>query len=69
MGTKSYLGERKTTMIPNKQILRFQCCDCGLVHDIDIKADSDEPITVTMTRNNRATGQIRRYRQISIVSK
>lgn len=65
----AYSSEKKTLMIPSKQILRFQCCDCGLVHDIRFRADSDNPITVIMERNNRATGQIRRFRQIKIAPK
>ena len=64
-----YKDNKETIVVPNKQILRFQCCDCGLVHDIHIKADSGKPITIIMARNNRATGQIRRYRQISMVYK
>lgn len=46
-----------------KVILRFQCCDCGLVHDIKFEADTDKLI-LRMRRNNRATAQITRHRQI-----
>lgn len=64
-----YKADTKTVVIPNKQILRFQCCDCGLVHDIGFEADSDNPITIIMTKNNRATGQLRRHRQITLIYK
>lgn len=62
-----YKDDYKTEIYPNKQILRFQCCDCGLVHDISLKAERDNPIIVRMVVNNRATGQIRRHRQIKII--
>ena len=64
-----YKDDVKTVVIPNKQILRFQCCDCGLVHDIEFEAKSDNPITVIMTRNSRATGQLRRHRHITLIYK
>ena len=39
------------------------CCDCGLVHDYLVNHTKNARKTiVTVTRNNRATGQIRRYR-------
>jgi len=60
--------EEKLDFNWRKQILRFQCCDCGLVHDIKYIAKGCR-IKIITTRNNRATGQIRRYRNISIVGK
>lgn len=49
---------------------RFECCDCGLVHDLElaIEGESDIPIQsdstlFRMRRNNRSTGQVRRYRK------
>jgi hypothetical protein len=52
---------------------RMACCDCGLVHNIDFKivkaneevngfktSDFDRP-AFRVFRNNRLTGQIRRY--------
>ncbi len=35
------------------------CCDCGLVHDCKYRI-IDGKIWVTVTRNNRKTGQLRR---------
>ena len=45
---------------------RIACCDCGLVHDIDIRIadDSGEGVVeFRATRNNRATAARRRARQ------
>ena len=52
---------------------RMSCCDCGLVHNIDFKivkaneevngfkpSDFDRP-AFRVFRNNRSTGQMRRY--------
>ncbi len=64
-----YKDEEKTIVIPNKQILRFQCCDCGLVHDIKLKSSNDNPVTLIFVRNNRATGQLRRRRQITFLNR
>ena len=47
---------------------RFSCCDCGLVHDLELAAVDDDGQSVQartifrMRRNSRATGQIRRWR-------
>ena len=60
--------ELKTDLNWRKQTLRFQCCDCGLVHDYEFVV-SGSKIRIITTRNNRATGQIRRYRNITIRSK
>ena len=38
------------------------CCDCGLVHDVEFRI-KDGKFQWRFTRNNRATGQIRRYRK------
>ena len=56
--------EEKLDFNWRKQILRFQCCDCGLVHDVKYII-AGRRIRVITTRNNRATGQIRRHRQIT----
>lgn len=38
---------------------RFQCCSCGLVHDIEFKRVKGK-LLVRMTVNNRSTGQAHR---------
>src|SRR5512139_3226592 len=39
--------------------LNFACCDCALVHDLQIRLE-DGKVFVSFTRDNRATGQLRR---------
>jgi len=46
--------------------LRWACCDCGLVHNVDFSVVYDEnhkttdDIGMKVHRNNRSTGQLRR---------
>lgn len=40
---------------------RFSCCDCGLVHNMEFRIDDLGRINFRASRNNRATGQIRRH--------
>jgi nitroimidazol reductase NimA-like FMN-containing flavoprotein (pyridoxamine 5'-phosphate oxidase superfamily) len=42
------------------EILRFACCDCGLVHNMAF-AFEDGEIGIAIERNKRATGQKRRH--------
>ena len=42
------------------EIFKLACCDCGLVYDVVIVEEKGE-IGVAAKRNNRATGQRRRY--------
>ena len=42
------------------EIVRFACCDCGLVHDVAF-AFEDGEIGIALRRNIRATGQRRRW--------
>lgn len=39
---------------------RIACCDCGLVHDVEVKPHKGS-IYIRMRRNNRSTAQVRRY--------
>ena len=56
---KDYEGfeiDPKTTMI------RLACCDCGLVHDINITVIAEgEKVDVAFKRFNRGTAQLRRH--------
>lgn len=48
---------------------RMQCCDCGLVHDIEYDVTLlNQVLTVRLkaTRNNRATAQVRRNKKKNI---
>jgi hypothetical protein len=49
--------------VMSPRIFKHQCCDCGLVHDvqIDLRAGEGEVIW-SWTRNNRSTAQVRRQR-------
>lgn len=51
---------------PQKGMLRIACCDCGLVHDVYYKVSHRQKITRQYWRNERATGQIRRYKGIKL---
>lgn len=49
--------------IPNGQIYKLACCDCGLVHQIVISAPGvkeGEPLGFAARRDNRATATRRR---------
>ena len=45
--------------VPNGQITRWACCDCGLVHDLAFVAQDGE-IGVAARVNKRATAARRR---------
>jgi len=44
-------------------ILRFACCDCGMVHDVTIADRRKGNHALTFRRRNRATAQFRRLKQ------
>jgi hypothetical protein len=46
--------------LPLKQIYKLACCDCGLVHQV-VFAVEDGKLGMAAKRDNRATGQRRRY--------
>lgn len=48
--------------VASKQLTRWKCCDCGLVHDIVFVSHDNKPIGVAAKRNNRSTAQARRPR-------
>ena len=39
---------------------KMECCDCGLVHNMDFRIEAGR-VQFRVFRNNRATGQIRRF--------
>ena len=63
--TKMKDGEAITIGI--KDYLRVACCDCGLTHDLYFETRSQKGggkvLTITICRNERATGQVRRHRK------
>jgi hypothetical protein len=50
---------QETEVIPGIG-LNFACCDCALVHDLQVRLE-DGKIFISFTRNNRATAQLRRH--------
>ena len=45
---------------PDRKSFKLGCCDCGLVHDMDFRI-SGRRIEFRVARNNRSTGQVRRW--------
>lgn len=46
--------------VPIGKVYKLACCDCGLVHDIAF-AYEDGKLAMAAKRNNRSTGQRRRW--------
>lgn len=50
---------------PRRKGYNLACCDCGLVHTLDFRivkyAENQRKIQFRVFRNNRATGQVRRW--------
>lgn len=42
-------------------IIKFACCDCGLVHNFALAVEENGKIGFVQERNNRSTGQRRRW--------
>ena len=45
---------------PHRTKYKLACCDCGLIHEMDFKIVKNR-VQFRARRNNRATGQFRRY--------
>lgn len=43
------------------EIIKFSCCDCGLMHKFTMKILDNGNIGVMIRRDNRATAQLRRH--------
>ena len=50
---------------PVRKGYKMACCDCGLVHDIDFRIRKKR-IQFRVRRNNRSTGQFRRWNNITV---
>jgi len=46
---------------PVRRGYKAQCCDCGLVHRINVRVKNGR-VQFQVYRDNRATGQVRRWR-------
>jgi len=64
-GTYRQLADGEALTIKPGEILRFACCDCGLVHNLAF-AYEDGEIGMAVARNRRATGQRRRWMRTKI---
>lgn len=49
--------------VPNNERFLLACCDCGLVHDVVLVAETEGPIGMAVRRNPRATLQRRKSRK------
>lgn len=47
---------------PVRRGYKMACCDCGLVHQMDFRI-KDKRVQFRAFRDNRATGQFRRWRK------
>ena len=50
--------------IPHKRKMQWECCDCGLVHDVTFKVLRNE-IWVRMFRNSKETRNARLTKRVS----
>ncbi len=50
---------------PIKEGYKMQCCDCALVHQLDFRIHKGR-VQFRVRRDNRATGQCRRWRNIRV---
>jgi len=50
---------------PVEEGYKMQCCDCGLVHQLDFRI-KDGRVQFRVRRDNRSTGQVRRHRNIKV---
>jgi len=54
--------------LQNKEYFKLICCDCNLTHDVRVVTDGKN-IRLRFWRNNRSTGQHRRWQNITIVDR
>ena len=60
MGSYRQIWDSEWEPLPKDWYL--QCCDCGLCHRIRLRIRDGKP-EIQMTRDNRRTGQIRRWKK------
>lgn len=53
------------TMKPGKP-LRLCCCDCGLVHQVEVSILPNGRVGLAFFRKNRSTAQMRRHGQTGL---
>lgn len=52
----------------DNEVVKFSCCDCGLVHCVGINVDPNGIFYIALARDDRATGQIRRGKAPSLMT-
>lgn len=63
---KYKIHEDKEWVRPIRKAYKTMCCDCGLIHIVDfklLKQGKKNTILFRSKRDNRATGQARRWRR------
>jgi len=57
------LTDYETVMLDHKkgEILRFACCDCGMVHSIAAVPETEDTVGIVFRQEPRRTGQLRRH--------
>jgi len=50
--------------VPLGEVYKLACCDCGLVHRVAFAVE-DGKLGMAVERDNRATGQRRRYKKLT----
>ena len=68
MGRKYPIVKAGEWVTPARKVYRMVCCDCGLVHIFEMKTVPNprgrgREIMWRAWRDNRSTGQIRRYKK------
>ena len=62
MKTRKFdLNDGDGISIPTPCEFYITCCDCGLVHHIKVEKESKKSFLMFFNRDNRRTGQRRRY--------
>ncbi len=57
-----YKEGRNFTIEPSREYLKLACCDCGLIHRINMDFIESNKLSVTISCDRRATGQLRRHK-------
>jgi len=67
MGSKyRAVEDGEIVTIENGAMIITACCDCGLVHLEKVESVDGGEVEITAWRDNRRTGQVRRYRNIKM---
>ena len=64
MGEKCHILDNGElfTIDTKQEIFKFRCCDCGLVHLVDIEVQG-KVVNFKFYRNNRATASVRSWKK------